>query len=160
MSPPSAISMPIVNVIPCNAVIRGLVRRRPRLKGSTGDDDWAARRSAAACLASSVKNSGISSPAVVWSPANVSTPTNRSASSSRRVNASSSSAVIFGVNAFFFSTRSAVSTRMWSSTTSVCTAPCGWRSPSDVLDSIMKPRVVRSRSGAQPLGVVTACPSP
>jgi hypothetical protein len=46
-------------------VIRGLVSRRPRLNGSTGADVWAARRSAAAFLASSVKNSGISSPAVV-----------------------------------------------------------------------------------------------
>ena len=40
--------MPIVNVIPCTAVIRGLVNRRPRLNGSTGAAVWAARRSAAA----------------------------------------------------------------------------------------------------------------
>ena len=58
--------MPIVNVIPCStAVIRGLVNRRPRLNGSTGGSVWAARRSAAAVRASSVKNSGISNPAVV-----------------------------------------------------------------------------------------------
>ena len=57
--------MPMVNVIPCTAVIRGLVSRRPRLNGSTGSEVRLARRSAAARLASSVKNSGISSPAVV-----------------------------------------------------------------------------------------------
>ena len=69
------------------------------------------------------KNSGISSPAVVCSPANVSTPTNRSGSSSSRVRAAPSSPMIFGVKAFFLATRSTVSTRMWSSTTSLRTSP-------------------------------------
>ena len=140
MSPASAISMPIVNVMPCTAVTRGLRSRRSRPNGSTGSDVCAAFRRAASRLASSLKNSGISNPAVVWSPANTSTPTNSSGSSSSRVNASLSSAVIFGVNAFFFSTRSTVITKMCSSTTSVRTSPWGCLagSASDV-DSIMEP---------------------
>ena len=82
---PSAISIPIVNVMPCTAVMRGLRSRRPRPNGSTGSDACSSFRRAASRRASSLKNSGISSPAVVWSPANVRTPTNRSGSSSSRV---------------------------------------------------------------------------
>ena len=47
------------------AVVDAFVSRRPRLNGSTGGDACAARRSAAAARASSVKKRGISSPAVV-----------------------------------------------------------------------------------------------
>lgn len=61
---------------------------------------------------SSVKNNGISNPAVVFGPAKLSTPANRSGSSSKRVNASLNSSVIFGVKAFFFATRSTVNTKM------------------------------------------------
>ena len=62
MSPASAISMPIVKVMPCTAVTRGLVSRRRRPYGSTGST--AAGRRRASCVGTP-KNSGISSPAVV-----------------------------------------------------------------------------------------------
>ena len=150
MSPASAISIPIVNVMPCTAVTCGLRSRRPRPNGSTGSDACSSFRRAASRRASSLKNSGISSPAVVWSPANVKTPTNRSGSSSSRVSASPSSAVIFGWNVFFFSTRSTVITKTCPSTTSVRTSPWGCRSaPSDV-DSMMELTILECALACNP----------
>ena len=136
MSPPRAISMPIVNVIPWTAVIRGFVNRRPRLNGSTGAD---------VCASTTLGCGGtrlLSEEQWHLQPggrvvAGEGEHADEQLADPRRGGSAhlSSSLVIFGVNAFFFSTRSTVSTRMCSSTTSVRTSPCGWRSLSPLIPS-------------------------